>query len=67
MQQRTIYYYMGKLDLGTCEQKPPSNVQADVSSMAKGLNFDLSLHLHQNFVYESCKGSGESVYSHLLG
>ena len=35
----------------------------DVSSAARGINFDLSLHLHPYFVYVSSGGSGEYVLS----
>ena len=42
-------------------QKPPLNAHADLHTVARGLNFGLTLHLHQNFVYASSEGSGESA------
>ena len=39
----------------------PLNDYADVSSRARCLNFDLSLHLHTYFEYVINKGSGEIV------
>ena len=41
-------------------QKPLLNAYADLSSMARGLFFCLSLHLHPYFVYASSEKSGES-------
>ena len=42
------------------------NMHNDVSSMNKGRNFCMSLHLHLYFVFASCEGSGESVHLHRL-
>ena len=49
------------LVFNTCAQKPHLNAHADITSGARDLNFDLSLHLHPYFVYASSKGSGESA------
>ena len=38
------------------------NTHADVLSVARGLNFGLSLRLHTNFVYVSSYDSGESAH-----
>ena len=40
---------------------PLRNTHADISSKARGLNFDLSLHLHPYVMYSSSNGSNESV------
>ena len=42
--------------------KPPFNIHADISRVANGLNFGLSLHLHPYFVYASREGTGESAH-----
>ena len=44
-----------------CEQKPPINANADISSKARCFNFGLSLHLHPYFVYASSESSGECI------
>ena len=43
-------------------QKHPLNAFADVASRIRGLNFGLSLHLHQFFAYASSEGSDESAH-----
>ena len=42
-------------------KKLPINVNAVISSLARGLNFSLNIHLHPHFLYihESSYGSGE--------
>ena len=40
------------------QRKPLINAYTDVSSEARGLNFDLSLHLHPYFMHASNEGSG---------
>ena len=42
------------------------NSHADVYSLARGLKFGLSVHLHHYFVYASCEGSGQSVHLYRL-
>ena len=42
-------------------QKPPLNTRADVSGVAIGLKFGLSLQLHSYFVYVSRKGTAQSA------
>ena len=41
------------------------NANADVSSEARDLNFDLSFHLHPYFVYASSEDSGEPAHIHI--
>ena len=64
------YYYLNQfMRFLVCiayEQKPPFSAHAFVSSKARDLNFGLSLHLNQNFVYASSNGSGESVHMRRL-
>ena len=38
------------------------NAHADIFSIARSLNFGLSLHLHPFFVYASSEGFGESAH-----
>ena len=47
-------------------QRPSSNANADVSSLARVLNFSLSIHLYSYFVYASSEGSGESAHARRL-
>ena len=49
-------------------QMPLINAHVEVSSEARGLNFDLSIHLHPYIVYVSTSSdsSGESVHMHRL-
>ena len=44
------------------KQKHLLNTHSDISSGARGLNLNLSLHLHPCFVYVSSKGSSEPAY-----
>ena len=44
-----------------CAQKPPLITYADISSRARDLNFDLSLHLHSCFVNVSSKDPDERI------
>ena len=46
-------------------QKPPVNAHADMSNMANGLIFGLSLHLHPYFVHMSSEGSGNTCLSNM--
>ena len=45
---------------------PPLNARADVSNVARGLDFGLGLNLHPYLMYASSEGSGESTHSHIL-
>ena len=47
-------------------QKPHLNAHAEVSSGARGLNFDLSLHLYPYFAYASGEGSDETAHMRRL-
>ena len=44
------------------EHKTSLNPHTDVSSKARGLNFDLSLPVHSFFVYAIVKGCEESAH-----
>ena len=49
-------------------QKSPLKVHADVSGGVRGLNFDVSLHLHPYFVYVNSQGSHElKCYGIIIG
>ena len=48
--------------LVTSEQVSRINAHVDVSSMAGGLVFDLSLHPHPYFMYATSEGSGRSAH-----
>ena len=55
-----LFIWVSILVLIVCAQKP-LKTHGDVSSMARGQNYGLSLHLHPYFVYASSKGSDEYV------
>ena len=46
-------------------QKPPVKALADMSNMANGLIFGLSLHRHPYFVRVSSEGSGNTCLSNM--
>ena len=48
--------------LSHLRKNAPLNAHADVSSGVRGLNVS-NLHLHPNFVYASCKNTGDSAQS----
>ena len=43
----------------------PLNAHADISTVARGLNFGMSLHLHIYFMHAINEGSGEPVQLHI--
>ena len=44
------------------DQMPLLNINSDVSSWVRGVNFGLRLHLHPYFVNARSKGSGKSAH-----
>ena len=54
------------LVLITNAQKPHLHAHADLSSLARGFTFNLSMYIHHNLVHTISEGSGETAHMRRL-